>query len=679
MQVDPSRRYFAVAEVYESQPHIYIFEFPSLRLFRVLRNGAERGYSDLCFNSNGDKIASVAIDPDFMLTIWNWKQEKIVLRSKAFSQDVFRVAFSPDNDGILTTSGMGHIKFWRMSSTFTGLKLQGYLGKFGVTELSDIASFIQLPDGKVLSSTETGNMLLWDGGMIKCEISVKGRRPCHQGKIEVILLVEGEVITAGEDGLVRIWDLETIDNADVSTTTQVSAGASSDSGGPASSSVVQSRIFEMEPIDEILIAKDVKIKSVVRYTNSSDYLVQDQQGHLFRLDLNKRSSDKLLSFHAGPVMSVDTSPVSNIMASLGSDGNLRVYDYTSKSMLNKSKFHAGGSCMMFLPPTSFHIDCQSLDCVGNTVIAGFNDGVLRIVSFTPVGMILQNVLKPHRATINAIAVSSDGNLIVTGSEDKSIFLFQVARKVADDRAQPYARSMVKITPMGFLMLSSPVVKLTISPDDELYRESFKDDAGTHLFGLDGNVIVGKRLLIGLRDGSMHSALLSPDESIDTSVTFEIPPSKLRLAQWKPHVIVTQETSKAAGSENSNTQGSTQSPDAQAGAQADKESQNQADGSNANDAARSQQSQTDQQPQKSASNDKLVRTTSMIRKSRQVVITPDSAITAVLYLQNGYFLASFINTDNECEIRLCHVLMPSKSKHLLVYKFAITDLRMSASK
>ena len=75
--------------------------------------------------------------------------------------------------------GIGHIKFWKMASTFTGLKLQGQLGKFGATELSDIASFVFLPGGKILSTTETGNLLLWDGGFIKCELMMKGKRPCR--------------------------------------------------------------------------------------------------------------------------------------------------------------------------------------------------------------------------------------------------------------------------------------------------------------------------------------------------------------------------------------------------------------------------------------------------------------------------------------------------------------------
>lgn len=44
---------------------------------------------------------------------------------------------------------MSHIKFWKMASTFTGLKLQGELGRFGKTEYSDIVAIIPMPDEKV--------------------------------------------------------------------------------------------------------------------------------------------------------------------------------------------------------------------------------------------------------------------------------------------------------------------------------------------------------------------------------------------------------------------------------------------------------------------------------------------------------------------------------------------------
>ena len=59
---------------------------------------------------DGELLASQGGDPDFMLTVWNWRQEQIMLRTKAFSQDVFRVTFATELEGQLTTAGTSHIR-----------------------------------------------------------------------------------------------------------------------------------------------------------------------------------------------------------------------------------------------------------------------------------------------------------------------------------------------------------------------------------------------------------------------------------------------------------------------------------------------------------------------------------------------------------------------------------------
>ena len=93
------------------KPCIVIYEYPSLRAYRILRGGTEMAYANLDFSPNGEKLASVGSAPDYMLTVWDWNNENIELRSKAFSQDVYKVAFSPENEGHLCTSGTGHIRF----------------------------------------------------------------------------------------------------------------------------------------------------------------------------------------------------------------------------------------------------------------------------------------------------------------------------------------------------------------------------------------------------------------------------------------------------------------------------------------------------------------------------------------------------------------------------------------
>ena len=117
-----------------------------------------------------DRLVSVGGFPDYSLIVWDWQAPRPMLRTKAFGQDVFNARFSPDDPGRLVTSGVGHIRFWRLAETFTGLKLQGALGKFGKMDISDIRSFAQMPNGMVLSGSEGGMLLLWDGGLIKTAI-----------------------------------------------------------------------------------------------------------------------------------------------------------------------------------------------------------------------------------------------------------------------------------------------------------------------------------------------------------------------------------------------------------------------------------------------------------------------------------------------------------------------------
>ena len=68
--VHPTKQYICVAEVGAegAPPCGYVYEYPSLRLYRVLRNGTERAYTAVCFNGPGDKLATVGAFPDFMLT-----------------------------------------------------------------------------------------------------------------------------------------------------------------------------------------------------------------------------------------------------------------------------------------------------------------------------------------------------------------------------------------------------------------------------------------------------------------------------------------------------------------------------------------------------------------------------------------------------------------------------------
>uniref|UniRef100_A0A8C7N0F8 Cilia- and flagella-associated protein 44 n=1 Tax=Oncorhynchus kisutch TaxID=8019 RepID=A0A8C7N0F8_ONCKI len=435
----PSNRYFAVAEKGD-QPNIVIYEYPSLRPYRILRGGTGQAYSFVDFNHEGTLLASVGSAPDYMLTLWEWRHEQVMLRCKAFSQDVYRVTFSPDNPGQLTTSGSGHIKFWKMASTFTGLKLQGLLGRFGKTALTDIEGYVELPDGKVLSGSEWGNMLLWDGGLIKVEICRKGGRTCHAGTIQQFALDEGELMTIGSDGAIRGWDFESIDTAD----------CNDDSG-----------LFEIEPMNEMVIGRNVSLSSMVKscLPDSFIWFAQDSNGGIWKLDLSfsniTQDPECLFSFHAGVIQGMDVSSTSHLMATTTLDRSVRIFDFLAKKELTTSRYKQGGTTLTWAP--------RLVNPSGGLVVVGFEDGVVRLLElynpqslrvvagrsrYGDAELRLKQAFKPHNAAVTAIAYERNGEILATGSMDCTVFFFTVG-----DRYDP----------IGFVTVPGPVQGLEWSP------------------------------------------------------------------------------------------------------------------------------------------------------------------------------------------------------------------------
>ena len=56
-----------------------MYKYPSLQIYRILREGTEAAYSNLDFSPSGEKLASVGSYPDYMMTIWDWKKVLVYL------------------------------------------------------------------------------------------------------------------------------------------------------------------------------------------------------------------------------------------------------------------------------------------------------------------------------------------------------------------------------------------------------------------------------------------------------------------------------------------------------------------------------------------------------------------------------------------------------------------------
>jgi len=439
LAVHPSRQFFAVAEK-GTNPSIFVYNYPNKEVVRILARGTERAYADLQFSHTGSKLVSVGAEPDFLLTVWDWARERVILRTKAFSQEVFRVAFSPVNEGRILTSGTGHIRFWKMAKTFTGLKLQGAIGKFGQVELSDISAFVELPDGKVLSGTEAGNLLMWDGNFIQYTVmrAVPGvgpdgaatmeRRPCHDGMVEHISLDESsgvrEIVTAGLDGFVRKWRFDRLEFAEASE---------------------EDPVIALEPLAEVKIGPGVQIKSMIR--GDDHWIIQDSNGGLFKLFHTDYRVQRLLDCHAGKINAMEPAPLAaHIAVTAGQDHSIRCWDVLQGEQLYSRSFNAAATSLLWAP--------ASVDPEQRILLAGFGDGVVRVLKRYKDSFKLHHTFKPHTRAVTQMAMAPDGMMLATASEDGQLFFLAIGAK----------SKCANLVPLGFVKLAHRPLSLNWSAD-----------------------------------------------------------------------------------------------------------------------------------------------------------------------------------------------------------------------
>lgn len=393
LAVHPLRNYFAVGEK-GNFPNVYIYEYPSFRLYRVLRKGTENMFSSMAWSTSGKKLATVGSSPDFMLTVWDWVDEKVILKSKAFGQEVYRVTFSPKYEEEIITSGTAHIRFWKMAKTFTGLKLQGDLGKFGQVELSDICGYVELPDGKVLSGSEYGNLILWDGTLIKAVITVDSENsPCHKGAIENILIDGDEIMSSGTDGYIRWWDINDIMQAEPQ----------------------EGFCCIVTPKHQVLIGEVSEINNLVKGEHM--WLAVDRCGKIWKISEDFLEQNVLMDFHSGKIMDAVCSPECNAVVTIGEDGSTRLWDFINQKEVYTADWHGKGMCVAWAMRTGYN--------QGKVIAAGFDNGLVRLLYLGPEKFELLYAVKVHDTPVVKIKFSPSGRYLVTASSDNSIFFFEI--------------------------------------------------------------------------------------------------------------------------------------------------------------------------------------------------------------------------------------------------------------
>lgn len=449
--VHPSREFYVVGERAPKNPCAAVYSWPQKELVHRFEGGASIGYSACCFDAHGTRMSTVASFPDFTLVVWDWTLRQMILRCKCFGSEISTVRFSNYDNSLLVTSGTGHIKFWTMAKTFTGLKLQGTLGKFGRLEVSSITGFVVLPDGKVISGSESGCLLLWEGDLVKCsfvkEIHMNGEEdlgvfqqkafdyiPCHEGTIYCVSLIhDGKIlVTAGEDGFLRYWNREELEVAE-------------GNGLPP--------MYAPKCLLEVCVSPSLHIRSITICEERSQWSILDSQGviasspfpsveEIFEGRVPSSSTLPPIHFNGGGITCSDISSTDFTIITGGEDGVIRMIDYAQ----SKEKFHYRWAPFGSKPNAVVFVRYFTTDPSNKTFVAGYSNGTVQLMQCRKSDFEVLMDWKPHTDGLFALALSSDETKMATISHNGTVFFFNVSENKR------------KLIPVGFCKspLPSPI-------------------------------------------------------------------------------------------------------------------------------------------------------------------------------------------------------------------------------
>jgi hypothetical protein len=149
----------------------------------------------------------------------------------------------------------------------------------------------------------------------------------------------------------------------------------------------------------------------------SKWYIQDANGRIYMMPKDSDTYQVVCEFNKGAIMDVAMSPHHNYAITLGENGVLKTWDYVGKNVAYQVVYSGKGTCLEHMPFSDGNM--------GRVAAAGFDNGIVRIISVTCDGIQLLTAFKAHDDAIVKCKYTQDLKLFVTASVTGDIFFFEI--------------------------------------------------------------------------------------------------------------------------------------------------------------------------------------------------------------------------------------------------------------